>query len=203
MKQSSKHFNDSADTWDQPGKIEKAYQYSNKIKLLLNELKPKFDISGVIEIGCGTGLLGGNFMSENISYVGIDSSVEMLKILKKKFPQENVHALNVDAELENFEQYSYNLVLSQMAFHHLQNPLAVIKKFKRNKKIVYAIIDLDKEDGTFHPDPEGMGVKHFGFSKSDIEAWTKELSFEIFHYEIINIIEKNDKKYPLFLAIIG
>lgn len=203
MKQSSKHFNDSAETWDQPGKIEKAYQYSNKIKLLLKEFKPKFDISGVIEIGCGTGLFGGNFMSDNISYVGIDSSVEMLKILKKKFPQENVHALNVDAELENFEQYNYNLVLSQMAFHHLQNPLAVIEKFKRNRKIVYAIIDLDKEDGTFHPDPEGMGVKHFGFSKLEIEKWTKELSLELIHYEIINIIEKNDKKYPQFLAIIG
>ncbi len=142
-------------------------------------------------------------MQENILYTGVDSSVEMLNVLRSKFPEQHVQTLNIDVEKEDVSSLEYNFVISQMAFHHLQNPMAVLKKLKKKTPVKIAIIDLDKEDGSFHPDPQGMGVRHFGFSKSEIQKWADEAGLTLQHYQIINTIHKNDNKYPQFLAVLG
>jgi len=89
-----------------------------------------------------------------------------------------------------------------MAFHHLTEPEAMIKKLKTKLSPagLIAVIDLDKEDGTFHPDPVKMGVHHSGFAKEDIEKWAgkNELNVQV---KIINTIHKNEKQYPIFLAL--
>lgn len=201
MNNSNQHFNDSAKKWDTPEKIQKSAAFSVKIKNALAQIAPDFNISGVLEIGCGTGLLGSHFLNSH-SYLGVDSSDEMLKVLKNKFPQQSVQTLNTDIENSTLTHHPYDFVLSQMAFHHLKNPADVICNLKKDKTI-FAIIDLDQEDGTFHPDPKGMGVFHFGFSQNEIQTWSEKSGLKLLHYEIINVIEKNDKKYQQFLAILG
>lgn len=91
-----------------------------------------------------------------------------------------------------------------MAFHHLNDPGAMIKKMKSLLKPQgrLAIVDLDKEDGTFHPDNRGMGVKHFGFSKDEIAKWAQAANLKLDH-QIINRVEKNDKDYGQFLAVLS
>lgn len=203
MNPSASHFNSSAATWDKPEKIAKAKEYAQVINKAIREIDSKFQIEGILEIGCGTGLLGGNFLTGQTPYTGVDASEEMLKVLKSKFPGPNVKTLNLDVEKEDLSKLDFNFVISQMAFHHLHEPATVLKKLAQKSRAKFAIIDLDQEDGTFHPDPKAMGVQHFGFSKDEISQWAQSSGLKLEHYQILDQIHKNDKTYPLFLAILG
>ena len=109
--------------------------------------------------------------------------------------------MNINLEEENISE-KFDLIVSSMAFHHLNYPGKVLNKLKNNLnsggKII--VVDLDKEDGTFHPDNEGMGVKHFGFSKETLENWANKSELNLDHY-IINSIDKNERKYQQFCAV--
>ena len=104
-------------------------------------------------------------------------------------------------EEENLDE-SFDLVVSSMTFHHLNEPKKMLTKLKGMlcPGGRMAIVDLDEEDGSFHPDNEGMGVKHFGFSKEELFSWAQENGLSLEH-TIINSIEKNDRNYGQFLAV--
>ena len=198
------HFNQSAHGWDKPEKIEKAIESAEKIKSALKIFGSDFQHTSILEIGCGTGLLGGQFLSESTSYLGVDASDEMLKVLKAKFPSPKVTTLNADAEAYDFSTISFDLMISQMAFHHLRDPAKLLHKLaQRSHPAKFVIVDLDQEDGSFHPDPKNMGVHHFGFSKQTIESWCDIAGLKLAHYSILDVIEKNGQRYPQFLAILA
>jgi len=192
------HFNDEAANWDDEGKVK-------MMKLLASQamkvLKPQNDIS-IMDFGCGTGLFGLEFTDHAKSLLGIDTSEGMLEVFDKKTQgHDNFTSKNIDLESENLDQ-KFDLIVSSMAFHHLTNPYDVLVKFKSmiNEGGKIAIVDLDKEDGSFHPDNEGMGVKHFGFSKQELESWASDAQLKMEHH-FINEIEKNDNNYKQFLAV--
>ena len=54
---------------------------------------------------------------------------------------------------------------------------------------------------SFHPDPKNMGVHHFGFSKDQNISWAKETGVELLERKIVHTVEKNEKAYPIFLAV--
>jgi 2-polyprenyl-3-methyl-5-hydroxy-6-metoxy-1,4-benzoquinol methylase len=196
------HFKLAAPTWDTPEKVKTSEEYANKIK---SKLK-KSETLNILEVGCGTGLLGGNFIDGKNKLLGIDTSPEMLQIFKEKFSQNtNVHSGLVDLEKNDIDKENFDLIISSMAFHHLQDPFSVLKKLKKMlvPSGVVAIIDLDKEDGSFHPDPKAMGVYHSGFDRIELSNWGSELNFSRVEYQIINTLIKNDKQYPIFLMIYG
>ena len=89
-----------------------------------------------------------------------------------------------------------------MAFHHLIDPLKMVHKMKTilNPEGMLIIIDLEEEDGTFHPNNDEMGVKHHGFSQEDLNEWASSADL---HLEIqrVNSIHKNDREYGQFLAV--
>jgi SAM-dependent methyltransferase len=195
------HFNQSAQFWDTPEKIEKAKEHAERIKRILKPLDLERNYSSILEIGCGTGLLGAHFMSDSCDYLGVDASEQMLQVLKRKFPQPQVRVQNVDVESDEFIAPHFDLLLSQMAFHHLRQPGALLKKLANRQKALYVIIDLDHEDGTFHPDPQKMGVHHFGFAQEEVNSWGYESGLKLMHYSVLDVIKKNNKSYPQFLAI--
>jgi hypothetical protein len=45
-----------------------------------------------------------------------------------------------------------------------------------------------------------MGVKHFGFSKQELQYWAKQAKLNL-DYQIINTLHKNETEYHQFLAI--
>lgn len=192
------HFNEVANEWDSEGKVKLMQALASNTKKVLN-LKGQFDI---MDFGAGTGLFGLEFKDNIKSLLGVDVSEGMLKVFDEKTANyENIQSKNIDLEKETLDD-KFDLIVSSMAFHHLVNPKDVLKKLKKNLNTngKIAIVDLDKEDGTFHPDNEGMGVKHFGFSKEELESWAKEAGLGLEH-TIINTIEKNDKTYQQFLAV--
>lgn len=192
------HFNQVASEWDKPQKVEMMKELAKKTIEFLGNYSPK----SILDFGCGTGLFGLEFYNDQNELTGIDTSQGMLDIFNKKVEgHPKAKSLNIDLEKTDLNE-SFDLIISSMAFHHLENPKAMLSKMKEmlNQKGKMAIIDLDSEDGTFHPDNAGMGVKHFGFSKEQLESWAKENSLG-FEHTIINQIEKNDRHYGQFLAV--
>lgn len=193
------HFNQAANQWDSPEKAEQNKKYAEEIK----HLSGKKHFNTILEVGCGTGLLGGQFVTESTSLLGVDTSEGMLEVFNQKFSSfKNVRSLKINLEKEDTPETNFDLILSSMAFHHLHSPEKMISKLKMklSPKGMMAVIDLDKEDGTFHPDPTKMGVHHFGFAQTEIEKWAQQNDLLV-QVKIINTIQKNEKQYPVFLAL--
>lgn len=194
------HFNETANEWDTPEKITLNEKYSARIKSLI-PLKVK---NKILDFGCGTGLLISNFKNKENILMGVDTSEGMLEVYNKKFKNvTNAKSYLLNLEENDFSENKFDLILSSMAFHHLKRPDLMITKLKAmlNKEGTIAIIDLDEEDGSFHSDPKNMGVFHSGFSNETTKQWAEKENFKNFHREIIHTIDKNNKKYPVFLTI--
>lgn len=190
------HFNELSKEWDSPEKIIQNAMYAEKIKQHL-AFRPK----NILEVGCGTGLLGQQFVKDDTTLLGVDTSEGMLQVFDQKFKNnENVQSKLLDLETNSIPD-KFDLILSSMAFHHLKTPDKMINKLKENLLAggVLAVIDLDQEDGSFHPDPKKMGVHHFGFNELQIKEWGN--GFVEVRREIINVIHKNGGEYPVFLAL--
>lgn len=195
------HFNQVANSWDTPEKITLSQHYAKSILENLKNKNPK----RILEVGCGTGLLGANFVNDESYLLGIDTSPGMLEVFTEKFKRLNASSKLLNLEEEELDEKEFDLIISTMAFHHLKKPEAMMIKLK---KLLapggsIAIIDLDQEDGSFHPDPANMGVFHSGFSAEVTHGWSKKAGFTSYNREVVHTISKNQKQYPLFLAIFG
>ncbi|MBT4762522.1 MAG: class I SAM-dependent methyltransferase [Bdellovibrionaceae bacterium] len=192
------HFDHEANEWDTEQKIK-------MMGVLASKVKENIDLSGsydILDFGCGTGLFGLEFLDQAKSLLGVDVSAGMLKVFDKKTEDlANVKSENCDLTKSSLEK-EFDLIVTSMAFHHLKEPLPVLQKLKlmlrKGGRIV--IVDLDEEDGDFHPNNKSMGVEHYGFSKDSLAGWGAELHLK-FSHRIINEIEKNHKVYGQFMAI--
>jgi ubiquinone/menaquinone biosynthesis C-methylase UbiE len=193
------HFNQLANSWDTPEKILQNTKYANEVKEIISNKNPK----RILEVGCGTGLLGSQFITNENFLLGIDMSTEMLKVFDDKFKNFHTRSLILNLETHDLPETQFDLIISSMAFHHLKTPLDILNKLKNHLSPngAIAVIDLDEEDGTFHPDPKNMGVFHFGFSSLTMEKWAKLIEARSFYRKTINVIAKNNKEYPVCLSV--
>ncbi|MCH2534510.1 MAG: class I SAM-dependent methyltransferase [Bdellovibrionales bacterium] len=197
------HFNESASSWDSPEKITMMKNLARKVIDIYPDIFSKDKKYDIMDFGAGTGLFGLEFLDFAKSLTAVDTSEAMLDELKSKTKErQDVFTYNIDLESTNLDK-SFDIILSSMAFHHLQSPESVMLKFKAmlnpNGKIL--IIDLCKEDGSFHPDNDKMGVKHHGFAEQEVKKWASHTNMNL-NYSIINEIEKNHQIYQQFLAVV-
>jgi predicted TPR repeat methyltransferase len=196
------HFNEAANTWDSPEKVKRVESLGEKIKV-----NPRFlarENMDIMDFGCGTGLLGFQFIDNAKSIVGIDTSQGMLDVFDEKtINQNNFESLNVNLEDTPINR-KFDLIVSSMTFHHLKDPGHMISKFSEmlNENGQIALIDLETEDGSFHGDNQKMGVNHFGFSKEEVMTWAAAADVSA-DYSTVEEINKNDKTYKLFLSILA
>ena len=86
-------FDERAGEWD-AGMV----RSDEKIGRILDNAKVTAG-SRVLDIACGTGVLIGDYLRRNVeSVTAVDISPEMIRIARKKFPQENVRFVCGDAE---------------------------------------------------------------------------------------------------------
>lgn len=199
---STTHFNEMANQWDTPEAMARSEVFAGAIRPLL----PPGSAARVMELGCGTGLLSFQLLARAQSILGVDTSDGMLAAFDRKAAgHPNVASRLVDLETEPLGDHPpFDLVASTMAFHHLNHPGAMVKRLKGmlapGGKL--AVVDLEEEDGTFHPDNVKMGVKHFGFSRQTLAAWAQDAGFGAPEVSTIHAMEKNGRAYPLFLAVL-
>ena len=195
------HFDTAAKTWDTEETIKRNEAFAQAIaKHVINQIEKMMDF------GCGTGLLTSHFLNVADELVGIETSSGMLEQFSERFEgNSNVKSLAINLENESLpsDVGPFDLIVTAMAFHHLKDPRAVLSLFKKHLTPAgrVFVIDLDEEDGTFHPDNEGMGVHHFGFSKITMESWSQEIGFHSFQHEIVYEMFKNDRSYGIGMGI--
>lgn len=200
LSQQTSHFNKKAAEWDSESKIKMMGELAKRTQDIL-QLTHHQSLD-IMDFGCGTGLFGLEFAPFAKTLLGVDTSSGMLEIFDKKTSgYHHIQSRNINLEIDKIPE-TFDLIISSMAFHHLISPSEVLVKLKAMLNLGgrMAIVDLDKEDGSFHPDNKEMGVKHFGFSKEELMGWTQQAGLKL-QYKIINTIEKNKKNYPQFLAI--
>jgi len=190
------NFNERAKNWDTESKIERSNAIAKSIK---NNIKLDKNMN-ILDFGCGTGLLIFPLINEVGSVHGIDLAPNMLDILKEKGKNHK----NLTTELKGIYEVTstFDLIMSSMVMHHIEDITKLAKKLYDSLNLdgVIAIADLMKEDGSFHDSMDGIYA--LGFSNEFLEKIFKGVGFkEIKVFENIFIIEKNNKKYPLFLLI--
>lgn len=200
------HFDLKAKNWDaDPMKAERAEIFAKEI---INFIQPK-PTDTALEFGCGTGLLSYQ-LKDNFKTISLaDNSEGMIEVLKekiKKLSLTNFKPLLVDLLEEDLNIGKFNVIYSLMTVHHILDLNKVSKIFHSLLKTngYLCIADLVQEDGSFHTNHPNFDG-HNGFDKNELSEILTSNGFSIEYYTISYVIEKKIekeiRKYPLFLMI--
>jgi predicted TPR repeat methyltransferase len=158
-----------------------------------------------MEFGAGTALLSFELKDKLQDITLMDSSTEMVRIMNEKISEENIHNMHpVLLDLEK-QYYSgrFDLIYSQMVFHHIEDIGNVLGKFNRMLQSggFLAIADLYLEDGSFHGN---VFHGHKGFDTQKLERLLREHGFRDVKtkhcFTIHKFIQaKVKKEFPVFL----
>lgn len=157
----------------------------------------------VLDFGAGTGLLTLALLPDVAAITAVDASGAMLEVLAGKLGALGVTSVSTrhcDIGREPLPESAYSLVVSSMVLHHIADipaTLAILRRcLKPSGRI--ALADLDREDGSFHPDPSG--VFHNGFEREEVRRWVEEAGFHEVAITEATRIRRPSREYPVFLV---
>jgi len=194
---SPNHFDQSAQNWD-------TLRISVQLAELSNLLLPRLQLDKRqhwLDFGSGTGLLSVPLAARVEKVTALDTSEKMLEVLAQKGVS-NIETLNQD--VFSGLPCDYDGVVSCMALHHVESTDDLLKKFYQHLTSggQLALVDLYEEDGSFHGDNEGKGVKHLGFDTKKLRETAEALGFvEVSFSEIMQLQHRNGRSYPLFVML--
>jgi len=158
-----------------------------------------------LEYGAGTGILS-LMLSDRLSDITLmDSSLEMVKVIREKIEHTGVshlEALQYDLEKEEYNIKTFDLIYTQMVMHHTQNPQHIYREFYKllNSGGTLAVADLYIEDGSFHGEMKNV---HPGFDPETIKHQLLQIGFINITYQPCFVMKKSSKgllrEYPVFL----
>ena len=200
-------FDDKAATWDDdPLRVARAQAIGDFLRRRI-ELS---DITSALEYGSGTGLLSFALKDYLNEVTMMDESAEMTKVANLKsqrFGLKGYKARQYDLMKDPLPEEKYDLIYILLTLHHIIDYAALLQKFAQllNTRGTLVIIDLEKEDGSFH---DGEFHGHQGFDRSVLERVITDLGFSIKNYEVCYNLEKtledgSKRDYPLFMLIAG
>lgn len=192
-------FDEKAATWDaDPAKVERAAAVARCIAAAV-PLDPGMR---VLEYGAGTGLVTQALRADVGPVTLADRSTGMREVMQEKIaagalPDARVWALDLAAEPPPDEQF--DLLLTVLTLHHIPDLAAVLAGFAT--LLVpgghLCIVDLDKEDGSFHgADFDG----HQGFERSALARDLAAAGFPDTEFSDCTQLIRDGVAYPLFLA---
>jgi predicted TPR repeat methyltransferase len=158
----------------------------------------------LLDVGCGTGLIGLPLAAITDSVLGVDLSVEMVARFTAK--ARTAQQVGVRAEVRNLiasplPPASIDVAVSAMAFHHIDNVDQMLSSIAGC--LVpggwLAIADLESEDGTFHDEP----VPHLGFDPTVFLARMQQAGLTPLSQDRVHVMQKppGGRNYPIFLAV--
>lgn len=162
-----------------------------------------------LDFGCGTGLAAFLLADRLGEIICLDFSAGMIQELNRKLQQPGTPGNLVSrcaALRENtFPGETFDFLFTILALHHIEDVASLIKIFAGIIKSggYLAIIDLDREDGSFHKGSE-VSVPHRGFARDYLEGLLRAAGFgdisstTAAHYERRNE-DGVSRFYPLFL----
>jgi ubiquinone/menaquinone biosynthesis C-methylase UbiE len=130
--------------WDTPGvakEIDTYWHTSGEIeikKAMANTLSKVMVPGSVLEVGCGSGLVYGALryagLMENRKYVGGDSSNEMLKIARSRFPEVKFKKMDI---LDLGKVHADNVLCVHVLQHLVDYKPAVSELLRVTGKVLY------------------------------------------------------------------
>ncbi len=163
-------FDKAASTWDlNPRRLKMVQEVARAIAAEVS-LSPDLE---VLDFGCGTGLLSLHLQPMVGRITGADTSPGMLEALTEKVKTQglgNVATLLLDQEQNAALPGAYDLIVSNMTLHHVDDVPALLRRLGQALKPggCLCLTDLDLDEGQFHEDSQG--VFHDGFDR----AWLRE-----------------------------
>lgn len=155
----------------------------------------------VLDFGAGTGLVSAHVAPLVSKIVAVDVSQAMLDVLVAK-PElaGRVEAVCHDL-LESPLRQTFDLVMSAMAMHHVEDTPALLQAFADHldRGGMVALADLDAEDGSFHP-ADIEGVYHPGFGREALGHLLEQHGFTQVRFVTAHTVEKEERAYPVFLV---
>lgn len=194
----SDHFNEKAKTWDADEMIKLLSSAVGAAILRHTELNAQMQ---VMDFGAGTGLISSQVAPLVNKILAVDVSEAMLDRLVAK-PE--LHG-KVEAVCQNILEQplseQFDLIMSAMAMHHVEDTVKLIQTFSEHLKpgASVALADLDKEDGSFHP-ADVQGVYHSGFEREALQSILEAQGFADVRFVTAHTVEKEDREYPIFLV---
>ena len=193
-------FDDKAAEWDTSERRERAHLLADTIRAHL-PLRPDMKL---IDIGAGTGLLGLDLLDDVGSVVLADPSAGMVTVARTKIETQGV----VDATAIVFDFPArepppgapFDVAVSLLVLHHVENTSSTLRSIYESLVPggYIGIIDLDKEDGSFH-DPDQPGIHHHGFDGESLVGLAKEAGFVEVDTRIVHELDRDGRTYPMFL----
>lgn len=196
------YFDDKAKDWD---KKDFRMKMIDTISDLIKKYIPINDNMAVMDFGCGTGLLGLNFIDDVRMLTFADTSEGMLREVENKLEaRKNPNAKIKNLNSINSKPEKYDLIFSSMALHHIEDYDQEISNLANslNKDGFLCICDLDTEDGSFHQE---IKVPHNGFNRDDIKkSYTVnnlQVLKELSAFEIKRNTGNKEQGYTVFMII--
>jgi cyclopropane fatty-acyl-phospholipid synthase-like methyltransferase len=154
----------------------------------------------LMDFGAGTGLLSFFIAPFVKKIVAVDNSPSMLLEFQNKCDEFKCETEVVEKDLssESLER-KFDGIVSSMTIHHLEDTLALYKKFYDMLEDggFIAIADLDTEDGSFHSD--NTGVFHHGFDREALQVIAEEAGFRDVRFDTASTINKPHRDFTVFL----
>ncbi len=160
------------------------------------------DQMDVMDFGAGTGLISSHVAPLVDKIVAVDISEAMLsKLVLKPELQGKVEPVCQDITNKPLDA-QFDLIVSAMALHHIEDTHKLIQVFSEHLKsgAMVALADLDKEDGSFHPE-ETEGIFHHGFERGAFQTILENNGFCDVRYFTAHTICREGKEYPVFLVV--
>jgi tRNA (cmo5U34)-methyltransferase len=154
----------------------------NRAAAIVGAMLDQIPLTGsmtALEFGAGTGIASFLLRDRFRQIVMIDSSAEMVKIMKEKIRKNNAGNLEAklyDLEKEPWRGKKFDLVMTQMVLHHIADIEDIISKFHNmlTPGGYLAVADLYPEDGSFHG--EGF-TGHRGFDTGQLSKLLESKGF--------------------------
>jgi len=191
------HFEHKSKSWDMSSmRVQNAKGIA---ELIVKNIKLAKKMN-LMDFGAGTGLLS-YFVAPFVSKItAVDNSPSMLLEFENKCDEFvcETGVIKKDLSTDTLDE-KFDGIISSMTIHHLEDTVALFKKFHNmlNDGGFIAIADLDTEDGSFHSD--GTGVFHHGFDREALEAIAQEAGFKEIHFELASTINKPHATFTVFL----
>jgi len=193
-------FDKAAETWDEkPERVEHALRTAEAVIAMA----PPAPDARILDYGCGTGTLAAALAGRSGAVVAADTSAGMISQLERKADEtgiNNIEAIILDPNALPVWKNEFDLVVSSMTLHHVEDIAPLLRLFANALKRGGALFlaDLLEEDGSFHSD---MEVPHKGFDPEKLAEKLESLGLLEKDIRVIREIEKNGRKYPVFALL--